>query len=150
MFKRHTFWLWTTVVFQLLTAAIHSTSFFVASVPQNETERQLIELMNTYRQDLGAGFQPSTREILTALSSCFTLVYLLGGLSNAFLLRKRAAADILKGIVGINVLIFGACFVIMFFYTFLPPIILTGLVFLFLIVSYFLIQRAPTPESRQV
>ena len=141
MFKRHTFWLWTAVVFQLITAAVHAMSLFIAPVAQNETERQLIELMSTYRQDLGGGFQPSTRDIMIALSSCFTLVCALGGVINAFLLKKKASVEILTGVVGINVLIFGVCFAVMLTFTFLPPIVLTGLVFLFLTVSYFMIPK---------
>jgi len=141
MFKRHTFWLWTAVVFQLITAAVHAMSLFIAPVAQNETERQLIELMSTYRQDLGGGFQPSTKDIMIALSSCFTLVCALGGVINAFLLKKKASVEILTGVVGINVLIFGVCFAVMLTFTFLPPIVLTGLVFLFLTVSYFMIPK---------
>jgi len=141
MFKRHTFWLWTAVVFQLITAAVHAMSLFIAPVAQNETERQLIELMSTYRQDLGGGFQPSTRDIMIALSSCFTLMCALGGFINAFLLKKKASVEILTGVVGINVLIFGVCFAVMLTFTFLPPIVLTGLVFLFLTVSYFMIPK---------
>lgn len=96
--------------------------------------------MTTYKADMGGGFKPSTYELMTALSSCFTLLYLFGALVTGYLLRKKVSAGILKGIVGLSVLIFGICFGIMFFLTFLPPIILTGIVFLFLAISYFMIR----------
>jgi hypothetical protein len=139
MLKRYTFWLWTAVVFQLLTALFHSISLFVTPEAQSETERQLISLMNTYRIDAGGGFHPTIGNLFTALSSCFSLLCLLGGLTNILLLKKKASPDILKGSVGTHVVVFGACFAMMAFFTFLPPIILTGLIFVSLVISYVLV-----------
>ncbi len=138
MLKRYTFWLWAAVGFQLLTAVFHSISLFVRPEPQNETERQLMLLMTTYKLDAGGGFQPSFSNLFTALSSCFTFVCLLGGLINAYLLRKKADAALLKGITRINVLVFGSIFVVMVVFTFLPPIIMTGLILASLIVTFLL------------
>jgi hypothetical protein len=135
MLKRYTFWFWAAIVFMFLTGAIHSIGLFISPAPANETERQLIDLMHTYRRDLGAGFHPSTQNLFTALSSCFTFLCLLGGLTNAYLLRKKAAADLLKGIVRINLLIFGACFIVMAALTFLPPVVLTGIIAALLLVT---------------
>lgn len=136
MLKRHTFWLWLAVVFLLLTGAIHSIALFVAPVPANDTERQLLDLMMNYRQDLGAGFHRSTWQLFTALSSCFTFICFLGGLTIACLLKKKAPLGILKGVAGIHVIVFGVCFVVMLVFTFLPPIVLTGLVTLFLTIGW--------------
>jgi len=141
MLKRYRFWLWTAVVFLLLTALIHSLTLFFQPAAQNETQRQLFDLMTNYKQDFGAGFKRSTKELVTALSACFSLVCLLGGLTLAFLLRKQADVGLMKGIVGIHVLVFGICFALMVAFTFLPPIVLTGLIFLSLSLSYFLIPR---------
>ena len=74
--------------------------------------------------------------LVTALSACFTFVCVLGGLTNAYLLRRRVAADILKGVVGIHLLVFGCMFAVMLALTFLPPIALTGLIVLFLLLAY--------------
>lgn len=142
MLKRYTFWLWTAVVFQLLTAFFHSLSLFVTPTPENEIQRQLIELM-TYKMDMGGGFHRSMGNLVTALSSCFTFLCLLGGTTNAFLLRKKAPLDIIRGNVKINILIFGTCFAVMAFLTFLPPIILTGLIFISLILAFVLMQSRP-------
>ena len=138
MLRRYSFWLTTALVVQILTALIHSLSFFRKPAPSNETEEQLFNLLNTYERDLGAGFHPTSADLFIALSACFTLVYLLGGLINWYLLRKKADPSILKGITGIQILIFGAGFILMYVYTFLPPIVLTGLVFAFLLPAYFL------------
>ncbi|MGH9967432.1 MAG: LIC_13387 family protein [Pyrinomonadaceae bacterium] len=141
MLKRYRFWLWTAVVFLFLTALIHSLSLFIQPTPQNETERQLIGLLVNYKQDFGAGFNRSMKDLFTALSSCFSLICLLGGLTLAFLARKKADVSVLRGVVGIHAVIFGVCFVMMLVFTFLPPIVLTGVVFLCLLISYFLMPK---------
>lgn len=147
MLKRYTFWLWMAVVFMLLTAAVHSISFFVNPVAQNEIERQLIDLMKTYKYDFGAGFHPTMGNLFTALSSCFSLLCLLGGLTNAYLLKKKVDAQIMKGFVGINLLVFGICFVMMLVFTFLPPIVFTGMIVVFLILATLTVQNAVADGS---
>jgi hypothetical protein len=137
MFKRYTFWLWLAVFFQLLTAVAHSLSLFITPLPANDTERQLFDLMTNYRPNMGAGIHRSMGELFKALSSCFSLLCLLGGLINIYLLRKRVDAGVIKGLVGIQLLVFGICFGIMAVFTFLPPTILTGLVVFCLAGAYF-------------
>lgn len=136
MLKRYTFWLWVAIVFQLLTALAHSLSFVVTSVPNNETERQLLDILANYRMDMGAGIRRTPGELFKALSSCFSLLYLLCGLINIYLLRKHVDVGVVRGLVGIQLLVLGLCFGIMALWTFLPPIILTGLVFITLAITY--------------
>jgi len=135
MLKRYTFWLWLAVVFLSLTGVIHSIGLFIRPTPGNEVERQMLDLMMNYKQDFGAGFHPSMWNLFIALSSCFTFLCLLGGLTLAYLLKKRVAPDVLKGIVRIQLLVFGICFIVMSVLTFLPPIVLTGLCVLFLAIG---------------
>lgn len=142
MIKKYAFWIKGAILFQVITALAHSASFFFTPVGANDTERQLIALMQTYKTDMGAGFTPSTQDILTAFSACFALLYLLGALMNWHLLRMKTAPDILNGVIIINLLVFGICFAVMAYFTFLPPIILTGLVFLCLLIS-----RITLPKS---
>ena len=144
--KRHTFWLKTAVTFMFLTAAIHATSLFIKPAPKNETEHQLLDLMTNYRQNL-MGFHRSTAELVTALSSCFSLLCLLGGLTNAYMLRKKVSGELLKGFVALNLLVFGLCFVIMLLLTFPPPFVLTGLVAFSLTLTYFTVPKEFVPES---
>lgn len=147
MLKRYTFWLWMVIVFQFLTGGVHSLSFFISQPPRNETERQLTELMETYTIDAGAGFHPTMSTLFTALSSCFTLVYFLGGSINLLLLRNKVSLHLLKGVLRINLVIFGAGFVIMLALTFLPPTLFTGLTFLFLIVAYLVVPGQEPVEE---
>ena len=140
MLKRYTFWLWTAVALLFLTGLIHSIGLFISPVPANDVERQLLALLMGYKQDLGAGFHRTMWDLFRALSSCFTFVCLLGGLTLGYLLREKADLRILKGVVGIHLLVFVAIFVVMAVFTFLPPIVLTGLVVLFLTLSFITIS----------
>ena len=142
MFKRYSFWLWLAVVFQLLNALGHSLSFVITQVPKNETERQLLELMGTYQLDMGAGFHRTTHQLFTAVSACFALLFLLGGLNNIYCLKKRVDVDLLRGLLAIQLIVFGISFGVMVVFAFLPPIVLTGLVFLSLAAAFFLTPRA--------
>ena len=141
MLKRYTFWLSAAVIFQFLTAAIHAISLLVRPAPANETELQMLTLVSTYKMDAGAGFHPTFGNLFTALSSCFSLLCLLGGLTNGWLLLKHAEPQIMRGIVGINVIVFGVCFLMMAFFTFLPPIICTGLIFINLLAAFIVIPK---------
>jgi hypothetical protein len=139
--KKYATWLKTAAIFQFLAAGIHAVTLFVSQPPNNETEKQLFTLMDTYKLDLGAGFHRTMGELLLVLSACFCLVCLLGGLLNWYLLRKNVAAEIMKGVITINLIVFGICFGLTAAFTFLPPIILTGLIVLFLSFSRFSIRN---------
>ena len=133
--KKYTFWLKTAAVFQLITAFVHLLSFFFRPPPNNDTERQLFDLIQSYKFDFGAGFHRSMGDLTTGLSICFCLVCLLGGLMNLHLLRKKVESDVMRGVININLLVFGMCFAGMLIFTFLPPIVLTGLIFVSLIMA---------------
>ena len=134
-------WLKMTAILQLIAAVIHAITIFVTLPPNNETEKQLFALMDTYRFDFGAGFHRTMNELVLALSACFCLVCLLGSLLNWYLLRKKVDPEIMKGVITINLLVFGILFGLTATFAFLLPIILSGLIFLFLIFSRFTIIR---------
>ena len=143
MLKRYTFWLWIAIAFLLLNTIIHSITLFIQPAPQNETERQLIHLMTTYHNNFGAGFHPTPQNLFTALSSCFSLLCLLGALMNAYLVRKRVSTEIMRGVLAIDLLVFGICFVVVAIFTFLLPIIMTGLIVVFLTLAFITLLREP-------
>ncbi len=140
MKNKITSWLKVTIGFQFLTAAVHSLSFLRSPQGKNETEKQLIDLMYNYKMDMGFGFHRSMGQLFTSVSACFTLIFLLGALLNPYLIRMHAPANLLKGIVGIQTLVYGAVFLMALIFAFLPPATFTGVVFLLLGISYFRIK----------
>lgn len=129
-------WLRVSSILQIITGCIHAVGLFRSPVPANEKERTLNELLTTYRPDLGPLFHPTFGDIFLALSACFTFLYLLGGLSILYLLSKGLSPGTWKGLVAINLLVFGPAFLVMLLLTFLPPIVLTGAVFISLSLAY--------------
>ena len=140
--KKYTIWLKTAAIFQFIAAVMHAITLFVTLPPNNETEKLLSTLMDTYKFDLGAGFHRTMGDLVLALSACFSLVCLLGGLLSWYLLRKKAEPEIMKGVITINLIVFGILFGLVATFAFLPPIILIGLVVLFLILSRLTIRKS--------
>lgn len=132
-----TSWLKVGTGFQFLTAAFHSISLIIAPQGQNETEKQLLDLMRSYQMDMGAGIHRNMWQLYSAMSACFVLLFLLGALVNLFIIRNKTSPDWARGIIAMEVIVFGICFLAMSFLTFIPPAALTGLVFACLVASYF-------------
>lgn len=142
--KSYRLWAILAAVFQFLTGLIHGLSFFAEQQPANETEKQLMDLFVGYKQDLGAGYQRSAAELFIAVSACLTLLYLFGGMINWYLLRKKVSSDLMTGLLNIQVVVYGVSFAVMLFFAFLPPIVLTGLVFTLLFISAIVIRSQKT------
>ena len=139
--KKYSTWLKAAAIMQFISAIIHAITLFVTLPPNNETEKLLFTLMDTYKFDLGAGFHRTMGDLLFALSACFCLVCLLGSLLNWYLLRKKTEPRIMQGVITINLLVFGMLFGLTAGFAFLLPIILSGLILLFLIFSRLTITR---------
>lgn len=130
----------SSIVCLWLTAIFHAVSLFVEPTPANDTERQLIDLITTYRMNAGAGFNPTWMDLFTALSTCFSLVCLFGGLLNLFLWRQRAEDYLWRGILNIELVVYGIMLAVMARFTFLPPIVLSALIFLAVLLARILIK----------
>lgn len=144
MLKRYTFWLTAAVLFMFLTAGLHSISFFVTPDIRNDTQRQLHELLHTYREDMGTGFHRTFFDLFTALSACYPLLLVLGGATLGYLLMKHVEPDLMRGVIAIHLAVFLVCLIVMIFFTFLPPIVMTGLIVLNLALAYILCPRIET------
>ena len=141
MLKRYTFWLVAAVIFQFLTGAIHSLSLFITQTGENETESQMLNLMTTYKMDMGAGFHPTFMNLFAALSACFTFLCIFAALTNGYLLWKHTEPSVMKGIIGINVVIFGVMLAMMAYLTFLLPIICVALIFINLLAAFIVVPK---------
>ena len=141
MLRRYTFWFTAAILFQFLTGIIHSVGLFITPVPGTETERQLLELLTSYKINAGAGFAPTYYNLMTALSSCFTFLCLFAGLVNGYLLLKHTEPSVMRGIIAINVGVFGFLFVVIAYFTFLPPIVCTALIFGNLLAAFIVVPK---------
>jgi hypothetical protein len=125
----------TSAIAMLLTGFFHALSFFSSPIPANEDEKKLFHLLTNYKRDLGFGFARTTEDLFIALSACFSLLCILGGLQIFFIMRKLTEISLLQVWLNLYLLIFGICFLLMSIYTFLPPIIFTGFIVLTLLLS---------------
>lgn len=141
MLKKFSFWIWGTIVLQVITAAFHSLSFFMAPEPKNETEKQLLDLTTSYKPDAGMGFNPSFMDMFTGLSISFTLICLFGALLNWYLIRKNMADNLWQGILQIEIFIFGALFLAMTVFTFAAPVVCTALIFIFVTAALLTLKK---------
>ncbi len=134
MFKKAVF---SLLSLQFLTAFFHLLSFFNTPHGTNDTERQLIDLMTNYKQDMGMGIFRSTFDIFTGLSTCFVLLCIFGGWINLFLLKNNTSAHLWKGLLRIQSIVFGGLCISMTFFTFLFPIVFTGLITLAAVTAFY-------------
>src|SRR5688572_435303 len=124
---RNGIWITLSVIFLILTGLIHSIGLVAGLQGQNEAENRLIELMSSTRLDVGPFFSPTMTDVFTALSSCFSWWYVFAGILLLYLRSRKVDPTTLKGALGLYVIFFGTSAVVMFFLTFLYPIILTML-----------------------
>ena len=85
MSKHFSFSITITIICLLLTAALHSLSFIIPPLATNETEKQMLQLMSTYKMDMGNGIFRTYSQVVIALSVNLTLICLLAALLNWFL-----------------------------------------------------------------
>jgi uncharacterized membrane protein len=82
LFKAGALWL-------LILGAVHSTSLFIKQVPANDTERQLLDLMTSYRFNL-MGSLRSMSDLMRGFSVAFMLAPFAFGVLDLMLSRERA------------------------------------------------------------
>ena len=121
---------------QLLTAFFHSLSFVAKPKPKNETERQLIDLVSNYKPDMGGGIRRSFSQMFIGVSTCFTMVYTFGAVINWYFVKSELSSETWKGLLLIELVSYAILFILMIRFTFWPPIIVTGLVFIFSVGAY--------------
>jgi hypothetical protein len=140
--KSYITWLKITAAVQILTCLAHAMSFLMRPSPQNDTEKQLFDLLETYSFDMGAGFHRTMEQLINVLSAHFSLAYLLAGLINWYLAITKPNPSVIKGILNINLLIFAISVVVNVMMAFLPPITLTVLSFLLLVITRFSMPKS--------
>ena len=104
----------------LLAGLVHSLSLFGKPMPANETERQLLDLMSSYRFNL-LGSMRSMDNLLHGFSISFMLAALSVGALDLAIARERSA--LLKRVALVNALWLLAMTVVSLRYFFVIPIV---------------------------
>lgn len=118
---------------QIVTAGLHLIGHFSARDPANETEAQLLELMMSYRLDVG-GVERTMMDLFQGFSLTFAVLLVYVGLLNLILLgHLRAGAKAFRWAALINLALTGVLVVVSALTFPLPPTVLfalSGLAFL--------------------
>lgn len=111
MYASFSFWIWGTILVQVLVAVFHARGFFASPKLTNDSEKKA--------------------------SISFALIYIFGATVNWYFLKKGMSREIWHGLMLIQVIIYGLIFVLQFRFALSPPIIISGLVFLLAAGTYF-------------
>ncbi len=128
MYKDFRLWIKSAMVAQWLTAIFHAFGFLVERIPKDKLEQQMMHLNKTYKMDMGGGFLRTHDQLFNAVSIGFSMLFLLAGLLNWHLLKQNSPRNIWKGVVIIQLGVFGLMAVELFFFSFLPPLVGASLI----------------------
>jgi len=103
----------------LLLGLVHSLSLFGKPVPANDAERQLLDLMSTYKFNV-MGSMRSMDDFLRGFSISFMLATFVIGAVDLVLCRERAA--LLKRVALVNTIWLGVMTAVSLRYFFIIPI----------------------------
>ena len=124
-----------SVFFLILSGIIHSVSFIVQPQPENDTERQMLDLVNTFKMDMGAGFIRTFHQIFLFFSACFTLILFFGGILLYYLNKNNISKQLMAGTLNIYLVFYGILYILLWTLAFLPPILCMTFVFVSLVFS---------------
>ncbi len=102
----------------------------VTTEGQDETHRQMLSLMRTYKRDLGLGFVRTTFDILAGFSLTFSVTSLGLGTLGVVMLRSGAAPGLLRRAAIVYALTYGLLTAVAFSYFFSAPLAFLGATFL--------------------
>jgi uncharacterized membrane protein len=112
LFKAGALWL-------LILGAVHSTSLFIKQIPANDTERQILDLMTSYRFNLSGSLR-SMSDLMRGFSVAFMLAPLAFGVLDLVLSRERAG--LLKRVALVQIIWLAAMIVVALRYFFAVPL----------------------------
>jgi hypothetical protein len=112
LFKAGALWL-------LILGVVHSTSLFIKQVPANDTERQILDLMTSYRFNLSGSLR-SMSDLMRGFSVAFMLAPLAFGVLDLVLSRERAG--LLKRVALVQIIWLAAMIVVALRYFFAVPL----------------------------
>lgn len=114
----------TGAILQIVTCPIHLLGHFQKKVPANDQERTLLDLLDNYKTDFGAGFVRSLGDIMSGLSLQYSIFMLMIGIISLLALRQGQGTPFLRTLCWINFAFMAICSVNAYFYFFLPPLMM--------------------------
>ena len=125
----------------LITAIVHLIGHFYKRPPANDQERQLLELMTTYRMNMG-GIHRTVQSILSGFSLTFAaLLIYLAALNLAIVWFGPEDRRFVRAITRVNVVMIGILLVISAVSFPLPPTALFAVAYICFAVSLFMARR---------
>ncbi len=136
--KNYKFWFKAASWALLVTGLFHSLSLLNKPVGENETERQLIELMTTYQ--LG-GINRTMYDLFFFFSLNLTLFSLFVAVINLLFARFYMPSEHARKFITANLVFWTIFLVPLYLLTFIVPIACYTVVWLLLLVSFFLSKK---------
>lgn len=124
----------------LVTSLIHSLSFFNEPQPQNDSERQLFDLLRNYRFDL-AGTMRSMEELMNFFSLTMTFLCLFAGIINLLIVNYFDNEALARRVVAFNAVFWTVFLVPLYLLTFLPPQVCFAIAWAAFAGAWFLFNR---------
>jgi hypothetical protein len=131
----------TGAVWLLITGAVPSVSLFRDLVPANDTERQLIDLMTSYRFNL-MGSLRSMSELMRGFSIAFMLAPLAFGVLDLMLARERAG--LLKRVALVQIIWLAVMIVVALRYFFAVPLSFLAVALIIFVLAWLKLPSDPT------
>lgn len=118
------------------------------SAGDNDAERQLIGLMRSYEQDMGAGFVRSTMDLLLGFSLTFSILPIGMGMAGLVTLRYGAGVpDLLRALSTVYAGIHGIMTIVAFCYWFLAPLVFLAAAFACFVGAVAFAERAAANDQ---
>ena len=125
----------------LVTGVIHSLSFLNEPQPQNDSERQLFDLLSNYHFDLGAGAMRSMQDLLNFFSLSLTFFCLFAGVLNLLVVKHFDNEALAKSVVTFNAAFWTVYLVPLYLLTFLPPQVCFTIAWAGFVAAYWFFQK---------
>ena len=127
----------------IILGLVHSLSLIQTPVPSNDTERQLLALMSSYKFNL-MGTQRSMLNLMDGFSIAFMLAAL--GLGTVDFTLRREPTRLLKRVAFVNTLWLAAMTAVSLRYFFAAPTSFLAAALLIFLLATLTLRSGPTPD----
>ena len=105
----------------IITGCLHTFGMVQEPIPENETEKTLLNLMNTYQMELPGGKKLTMMDLYTFFNFNFALFTFLTGVFNLWILKQGVADSVIRKIMLWNALLWALYLIPLYVFTFILP-----------------------------